>query len=366
MRKIWALVTLTGMVTGAPAQTPPPHDLSGLQSVADQVRRFGPWERQYAFFERAIARIWSNNGWRDESDDFAYQTFRDVARIPPWEVMARLDTLARSVQRRYALTDQQAGELKGLIAREAGALFIKHGAVIARQVNEQLNMRVDGLDDEALMAALRADVARWTRETDGLHADALAAVERVMDRFASGLNADQRKQFDIDRKTVGKLMAFASHVREEASAGRFKPELLGMDAAELATFVRQPRVMSDTEDMKKAVVGGGSPPLPMFVRTDPSTWYIYVRQFGERYRLDSAQLEAAESIRIEMVERAENYLAPRRAEVDAIEPRGRDDHPLLRPVVDLFENMKARLEALPRREQREAAGDRKPVLPGGG
>lgn len=354
------LAACVAMLCGpAGAQTSPPPDLNGLQSTADQIQRFGPWERQSPYFERSMARLWADNGWRDEPDDFAYQTLREIVRIPPWQFMERFDALTQGIQRRYGLTEQQTNDLKGSLAREAGALFIKHGAVIARQINEQINMRTEGMDDDALMAGLRADMVRWTRETEGLHADAMAAIDRVTGAFAAGLNEEQRKQFEKDRKTLGKMTQFADHVRQEAREGRFKPELLGFDASELSKFMREPRAPAPG-DSKSPAAGAAAKPAIALVRTDPATWQVYVRQFGERFKLDAAQIEAAESIRAELVERAQRYLAAHQAEVAAIEPRLRDEHSLLRPVIDLFENMKTRLDAIPRREQREAGGDPKP------
>jgi hypothetical protein len=92
-----------------------------------------------------------------------------------------------------------------------------------------------------------------------------------------------------------------------------------------------------------------------WVDHEPKTWIAYVLDVEKRYHLDSGQRTAARSIHSELVGRAMDYSAGRRAELAAVPALEREKHGLYEPIRTLFAQLQERLEALPTTAQRETA-----------
>ena len=56
---------------------------SALAEFSDEL----DWETEFEFISRAIDNVWEQNGWDDEANQFARTLARDVAAIPPWNLM---------------------------------------------------------------------------------------------------------------------------------------------------------------------------------------------------------------------------------------------------------------------------------------
>lgn len=96
-------------------------------------------------------------------------------------------------------------------------------------------------------------------------------------------------------------------------------------------------------------------------------WEQYVRDFTQRYRLDTSQLVTAQSVLREMQQRRTAYEQTRRGDFESaqqIEDVGRRQQrldELNRPVTRLFEELKSRLERIPTARQRRLASARPPA-----
>ena len=97
-------------------------------------------------------------------------------------------------------------------------------------------------------------------------------------------------------------------------------------------------------------------------------WTRYVEQFITRYRLDDDQAARCRLFLQQASERRRQYLVSRRKRLESLRQRsyktsgdarlGREELALLlRPLDDVFAELKARLERVPTRKQREAGGE---------
>lgn len=156
--------------------------------------------------------------------------------------------------------------------------------------------------------------------------------------------------------------AYDAHVRATLDAGADAP----VDLEPLAAMWVGPiaRRWNETKD-------------PKAPRRAWTPWEAYVRDFIQRYQLDDEQRQKAQLILNECEERAEIYLDSRKGEMlklleagVPIGARGPNDDPrdkgprerldqLLAPLARIFERqLKPRLERLPTRAQRSAAGEK--------
>lgn len=334
-----------------------------LLQTAQEIQKFGPWEEQFAWIDRSMVRIWDQNGWRGESDEFALRTLREVAKIPPWQITQRFDRFGQLLKDRYTLSDAQVSGVQSSMMTELTGLFVKHSPTIVKQVREQVELRIDAPDDEAFMRELATRMAGWVRETDALHRDAMEALDRVASGFEAGLSAEQKRIFEKDRASLNRVAGYGDRVRALAAEGKFKPEDSGLTRDEFLQVMKPVRSRGETSSDKDAKPQPGADAAKdagRWLKHDPTTWAVYVREFERKYGLEPAQVKTAESILDEMVERADRYVRAHRAELDKIEPAKREGHAALKPVVEFFNGMDARLQAIPRREQKDAAEKRAP------
>ncbi|MCC7293509.1 MAG: hypothetical protein IT449_15735 [Phycisphaerales bacterium] len=329
-----------------------------LLQTAQEIQKFGPWEEQFAWIDRSMVRIWDQNGWRGESDEFALRTLREVAKIPPWQITQRFDRFGQLLKDRYTLSDAQVSGVQSSMMTELTGLFVKHSPTIVKQVREQVELRIEAPDDEAFMRELQGRVAGWVRETDALHRDAMEALDRVASGFEAGLSPEQKRIYEKDRASLNRLTGYGDRMRTLAAEGKFKPEDYGLTRDEFL------QVMKAARSRGEASAGKDAKPLPgsdaakdagRWLKHDPTTWVVYVREFERKYQLDPAQVKTADSILDEMAERADRYVRAHRPELDKIEPAKREGHAAFQPVVEFFDAMDARLQAIPRREQKDAA-----------
>jgi hypothetical protein len=103
--------------------------------------------------------------------------------------------------------------------------------------------------------------------------------------------------------------------------------------------------------------------LSTIIRENPvGPWEQYVRDFTQKFNLDTAQQATAESVLREVMKRRTSYEQTHRDDFDAARRvEGSSDREkrmgeLNRPVVSMFEELKSRLMRIPSSAQRQAAG----------
>ncbi len=117
-----------------------------------------------------------------------------------------------------------------------------------------------------------------------------------------------------------------------------------------------------------------------------SEWERYVREFIEKYKLDDAQQERARAVLKDCQEQAQHVMRRRKSELDRLDEKikgltgnneaakikelgelNQQRTKLLEPISDIEKQLKAKLEKLPTRAQRQAAeqaGQAAPARPG--
>jgi len=250
--------------------------LEKLQTIAETIQRAGPWEDQMWWVDRSIERVWEKNRWNEESDRFALQTTREVAKIPPWQFMQRFDHFTQAVGDRYSLSEEQRARLKGLMLREVAGMALKHAPLIARQVQEQLELKLEAPDEAGRMRFIRENVARWMRESEPVYHDFFEVAERMSASFGEMLNADQKQIYQRDLKTFERLLKYNEHLRNESLAGRFEPEDWGLQRDEFLQVMDQWRIATERGREEAAGQERAEPP-PRWTKHEPTTWYTYVR-----------------------------------------------------------------------------------------
>ncbi|MCG3130393.1 MAG: hypothetical protein FLDDKLPJ_01150 [Phycisphaerae bacterium] len=360
----WVLGALASTQAAAQEQPSTAPSLERLAKTAEALAQWGPWEEQAAWIDRSMTRVWERNGWSDEPDRFALETMRGVATIPPWKIFDRLEFMTSRARERYGLSDVQAANLKQSVMTETATLFARHAPTIVRQINEQTRLRLEAEDDEGLMKEIQANVARWMQDTEPLHRDAMEAFARVTSAFESGLTPEQKRKFAADRKTIDKLTRHGEQLRAEGLAGRFDPEAWGMSREEFTGWLREVSLHGPGGVRRGEGAVAAAP--PRWQAHVPSTWRYYVEDVTRRSSFDAAQIKAADSILTELAERADRHLLAQRKVLDAVDPAARASHEAMKPVLDLFESLKNRLDALRRREQKDdPAGPPQPRPSGG-
>jgi len=334
----------------APASPDP--EAAPLDQLTTEFKKLGDWEEQYRIIDRSMQSVWARNGWNSESDRYALDTLREVARIPPWEFTRRLDTLADRTAERYGLPPNETARLKARLYGEAFGFVWNNAGVLIRQTRESIEARVRG------EPYTPDQIARWTEESDPLMEDMRRRVEGLGEDFAGSIDEEHRHLYEADMESFDHRMKTLDGLRESWAQGKWKAEDWGLEEDPIQNGALRPA------EGKQPASAPAAPPegrdrVPD--AGDPSTWATYVRQFVRKYHLDPGQTKAAESILVELTDRANSYM--RANAVNSAKPSaaGPPDHDILAPVPAMFAELKARLERIPTATQR-ARAEAQPVV----
>ena len=365
MKRLSVCVVLTGLLlaihrsTASPPPDPGEPALGGnlprqFRETGDLLRQLGDWEHEADLGRHYFDRVWTENGWSSDADQFARQVGRTVVEIPPWNLQGRLEKFGDLIQERYQLDERQRRVLAGAVQRELIGLTMRHAATILQQTREAVGARVRG-------EPFTADqIAKWTRDSEPLMADARRGVERIAERLGKHLTPDQQKLLAADMKSYDKRKAFYKRLRAEWADGRWKAEDWGLenDRVQRGTAgdgapprLRRGENVPDPESRR-----AGNEPSPGVWPYDESTWARYATDFIARYGLDPSQKRAVQSILTELVARAGEYRQAHKAELDAIAPLERATHKKLDPIRALFQELEQRLDTVPTGAQSRRAG----------
>lgn len=363
MKHLSVCVVLTGLLlaTDGPPQagaSPPPDagepavggDLvRQFRETGDLLRQLGDWEHEADLGRNYFDNVWSENRWSSDADQFARRVGKAVVEIPPWNLQGRLEKFGDLIAERYQLDEGQRRVLAGAVQRELIGLTMRHAGTIFQQTREAVGARVRG---EPFTAE---QIARWTRESEPLMADARRGVERIAERLGKHLTPDQQKLLAADMKSYEKRKAFYERLRAEWADGRWKAEDWGLenDRVQRGTAGDPGAPGPTSENVPDGEPrGAGNDPSSRVLPYDESTWARYATDFITRYGLDPSQKRAVQSILTELVARAGEYRQAHQAELDAIPPLERATHRKLDPIRTLFQELEQRLGTVPTGAQR--------------
>lgn len=271
--------------------------MGSISLATRQVARLGDWEDQVPNIEKSIDRLWEENEWNDEADQFALQAVHGVAEIPPWQITRRVDFLTNEFGARYDMNDAQIKDLQAKSYQIIGAVAVRHGGTMFKHVTEMVESVKSG---EPMTPE---DISRWMDEGEEMIEFAHEQVETISDQIARELSAEQREVFDRDRASYRKRMERFEDMRERWKAGGWHPREWGLeDVPEYKRMmerrVRDGRYDEDKwrrfDELQKAcrVYEAKSQETPY----NESAWELYVRQYIHQYGFDEAQAETAWSI----------------------------------------------------------------------
>jgi len=114
--RLWVMLLVVGagqtaMTAWAQEEAESPKDLTATidQGFAELIGRYD-WSSDAPNVKRAVEAVFEQNGWDTESDRFASQLASEVAQIPPWDPMRRIDFVSSKLADRYGIP--QAGEFR--------------------------------------------------------------------------------------------------------------------------------------------------------------------------------------------------------------------------------------------------------------
>jgi len=358
-------------VSRTPAATRSAVSPDEIQQLQQQIRALGPWQEQHRLIVQATENLWRRNRWDSEPDRFARRVAIEVSAIPPWKFQERMNKLTSMLAERYGLTPEQSAQFRARLLGAVVKVTWKHAEAIMQYSREMVQTRLAGKSFTA------EQVARWARLSEPLLRDIRREVRRFGEQFGSLLDARQRELFRRDLASLQKRLEYVAGKMPAWERGEWTPADWGLekDALHAEAAGRAEAPSSRPAAVPERVRRPSRPPvepseeLPL-VAEDESAWARYVREFIERYSLDEAQQVTARSVLAELEGRAKEYREAHADELARIEQKLREAEDaaaraeaahqreeLLRPIADLFEELKQRLDRLPTDAQRRQAGE---------
>ena len=347
-------IAATAQAFGAePAQAEQqPDDNSAVAEVSrltGELKKLGEWEAQYQIIEHAMDGLWSRNNWTDETDTFARETLREVAKIPPWEFDRRIDKLVERAGDRYAVQPGDRARFKSQVYREAFGFIWNNAPVLLDQTKEYVDMRLSG---EAFTPEV---VAEWTAESDPLLVDWLERNDRLLEALGEVVGEGKQDLFEKDVERFRVRIKTVQEIRESWAEGGWKPEDWGLenDPIQLKGVPGQEYGPGFSAEERAALLRLKVRPRRHF-EYDPSTWEAYVRNFIALYDLDAGQATAAESILAELLARATDHLTANFVELAEVPRQYRQTHERYAVLRSMFEELRVRLARIPTDAQKRA------------
>ncbi len=389
---------------------PPPM----MRRFFDQFKELGPWDQQFNYIMPAAEKFFIRNGWESEPDLFALEVVRAVESKPPWAVQERMTTIKTLISDRYALDAEQEQRLVETMQRGMGEIFRRNAPRIMSYGVEALTTRLSG------EPFTPEQVARWMKLAEPVIQDARNTAQSLMNEFSEHLTEDQREMLLVDMEAAQRRSDRVMELGRKWANGEWSAEDWGLEEDPIQTgqlraagvpphdAAHAPNSSDPTKDGSDAAppmppspgndptgTGAASPsaeaaaglsnaerlprnrprtPQPAQLDNDP--WAVHTREFVQRYQLDDDQSQRAWQIYRESRERRDEYVKRHEARIagargaanGAADERthGRIEELTAREraAIDrLFDQFKLRLEKLPTRAQRKAAGPAKSSAP---
>lgn len=309
--------------------------IARINGIGREVEKLGDWDTLYNEMAPGVDAFWQQQGWDEEADDFALDTFHQVASVPPWQVQQRVSRLLGAVRTRYDLTEDQYLELQTRTYSFLGAMAWRHGRTMYRQTKEAVDTRLQG------QPFTPEQVARWTQDSRALIDDARAQVDRIAGEFARSFSPHQREIYERDMASYRRRMEAIDQLRKRWEAGAWRPEDWGLQNDPAYRRLET----AEEPELDDGLANGINP-------VDETAWARYVRNFVHHYGLDDAQATAAWSILDELLDRADDYRRLHRDRIARATGDRRVSSDLDTAISDLFEELQRRLRPIPTSAQR--------------
>lgn len=309
-------------------------------TLFDELRKIGDWDREYELIAPSIEDLWKSRGWDEEADVFARDAVLKVAKIPPWQVMQRLQTMTELVRDRYGLTPEQTSKFQQGVLREVGGMLFKNAPLLARQTREFLETR------DADQPFTPEQVQKWTIEAEPLIADGQQRMDRLIAEMRDSMSPEQRAILERDVKSYEKRIKYMTELQEKWKKGRWEPADWGIDKS---GRWRPRRDGDGPVDVPVRLTGS-------WKDYDPATWPAFATFVEGHFSYDPGQRESTRSILTEVTGRAEDYIRTNKESLESVSPDDRATSPAWAPVRNLFQELELRSLALRTASQRESGG----------
>lgn len=256
-----------------------------------------------------------------------------------WNPQLMIDRSVKAATKRYNLTPDQEKLARQMTTERVGIFLDRHERDLRDLVREAIQARF------ASQPPSPEKVQAWARRVGPLFEEARKEILQGNQEFRNALTDEQKKAFDTDQQVLQRQFG-----QTEQMLTRWKDG--GFDASRDWTHSRQR-------------------PEPRPIRPELDRFQRYARRFIEDYKLDAGQTTQVMAIVTESRKRAEEYWYSRKADIEVTrqrvqelsrDPNARQQYQaaskqlseLNRPVDDLYEEMKARLDQIPGEAQRQA------------
>lgn len=275
-----------------------------------------------------------------------------------WNVEAMVKQAAKNIGDRYNLNGNQRAETETMLVEEVGQFLDTHPEVWPL-IRDLTRLQIEGKAPEGEVAKRLGEAAQPLLD------EMKNAIVNGNMRWRSILTDEQKRMHDYDLKDIDRQFEkmnsnFSEMAEGKADKVKLFPEVT-VDPDQPST---PPRPKTDFQPE----------PAPKTDEPQEDWWDGYVKNFISKYELDDGQSDAAWSILRECKERAKSYKNSKSAEFakaderlkEARDPKlppevqrvkirlwKQDDVALKKPILDLFQELKDRLEAIPRDAQRK-------------
>ncbi len=308
------------------------------------------WEEERPSIEQALERFWERNGWTTESDLATRDLACEVAAIPPWQIMKRLDLMCKRVGERYDFSPEQGARFKGAVMRETSSWLTRHAGTIFEQIRE-------GLPIDTRAGAIDPDqVARWTKASEALVADAHDAFDRMVEEIKPSFTPHQNGILERDLRAFNKRWKDVQRMRARWADGGWEADDWGLpQQSDLgrAADAPKPEPARPRSEPGKVTPAPQVVVVPKWVAHDPSTWFAYVLENAQAYDLTAGQMTTAWSVHAETVARANAYILTHAKRLQPVPISERSTHTAYSPIRFFFKELQDRLEAIPTTAQRK-------------
>lgn len=398
-----------------------PQQLPGWSAaLADNVTQLigtmqslGPWEEHYGHLNVAAENVFSDNDWTTPEDEFTLTMIQEVSAVPPWDPLGRLDRTTALLSERYALNPKQEQKLRSLIVRESNEMF-------RNNMNNIMQYSVEAIQTRAAGEPFTKDqVQRWAALAKPVIQDAQTRLRKASGEFMQDLTPEQRMLVQRDLSVTTRRQSEVLRMADEWARGKWEPSDWGLqddpiqmagqpvargaDAppanasgsgapakqaatpAKRSTTPANARAAADRRttaaQAKASTNPGNSNDRRDSVRRrtartraekpqPPDAWEKYVQDFINKYKLNDDQEATAWRIHRSQKLRADQVTRRYDTQIENLKTRFANDADRLKQAVEkqeqaktkllnqLFDQLKERLDVLPTRDQREAAGEK--------
>lgn len=263
---------------------------------------------------------------------------------------------------RYALTGDQTTEITSKLLPRWKSYLAKEKDRLAPVLSELLEMRL------ALEPPTEERVADWSRRASDVFDAYLNEAGQASGEIRETLTPEQRLRFDADLMQMKLGLGVLRTRLQQGIAGTGSADGF-WNPPRRGTEETNPNRSAERKDI-------GRKPLALDpIEKELLLWQAHVDEFAARYKLDEGQRDAAASVLVELSGRALAHRDRHRAEItrleSAIETGDGSEEELARireavgklygPVDALFQELDARLQAIPSDKQKESAREKSRV-----